>query len=77
MNPKSRTCRSNQIRNITDMETNLSIGDRVVYGYHEGTVTSLGCPHCSTIVITDDSGKSFTPGTPELVKKVTKKAKKS
>lgn len=59
------------------METNLSIGDRVAYGYHEGTVTSLGCSHCSTIVITDDSGTSFTPGTPGLVTKVGKKAKKS
>ena len=59
------------------MENNLSIGDRVNYGYHEGTVKSIGCDKCSTLVIVDDEGKEFTPGTPGLVVKVSKKPKKS
>lgn len=48
----------------------LKVGDRVSYDYHEGTVVSVGCDYCSTIVVEDKDGKRFTPATPGRIIKL-------
>ena len=48
----------------------LKVGDRVTYDGRPGTVTGLGCEHCSSVVVkADKDGRLFMPGSPYKLKR--------